>query len=74
MYFQCAPDEDPGAWSDRRIWDELQARVAGLDGFALKEGPITDTAILRFRSFVAEPMRYGRRCWPGNRRDAPATS
>ena len=60
MYFQCDPDEDPGSWSDRRIWDELQARVAGLDGFTLKEGPITDRAILRFRSFVAEPMRYGR--------------
>ena len=60
MYFQCDPDEDPGAWSDGRIWDELQARVTGLDGFTLKEGPITDTAILRFCSFVAEPMRYSR--------------
>ena len=34
--------------------------VAGTDGFALHEGPITDKAVLRFRSFVAEPMRYGR--------------
>jgi len=60
MYFQCDPDEDADAWSDDRIWAELQARVAGLDGFALKEGMITDKAILRFRSFVAEPLRYGR--------------
>ena len=29
MYFQCDPDEDAGAWSDDRIWAELQARVAG---------------------------------------------
>ena len=60
MYFQCDPDEDTNAWSDDRIWAELQARVAGPDGFTLPEGPITDRAILRFRSFVAEPMRYGR--------------
>ena len=60
MYFQCEPEEDINAWSDDRIWTELQARVAGPDGFTLKEGPITDKAILRFRSFVAEPMRHGR--------------
>jgi p-hydroxybenzoate 3-monooxygenase len=60
MYFQCDPDEDTNAWSDDRIWAELQARVAGPDGFTLMQGPITDKAILRFRSFVAEPMRHGR--------------
>jgi len=60
MYFQCDPDEDVDAWSQDRIWAELQARVAGPDGFTLAEGPITDKAVLRFRSFVAEPMRYGR--------------
>jgi p-hydroxybenzoate 3-monooxygenase len=60
MYLQCDPDEDVSAWSDDRIWTELQARVAGPDGFELKTGPITDKAVLRFRSFVAEPMRYGR--------------
>jgi p-hydroxybenzoate 3-monooxygenase len=60
MYFQCDPDEDTEAWSQDRIWAELQARVAGPDGFTLMQGPITEKAILRFRSFVAEPMRYGR--------------
>jgi p-hydroxybenzoate 3-monooxygenase len=60
LYFQCDPDEDVDAWSEDRIWAELQARVAGPDGFALNEGPITDKAVLRFRSFVAEPMRHGR--------------
>ena len=60
MYFQCDPEEDVNAWSDDRIWAELQARVAGPDGFTLKEGPISDKVILRFRSFVAEPMRHGR--------------
>jgi p-hydroxybenzoate 3-monooxygenase len=60
MYFQCDPDEDVAVWSEDRIWAELQARVAGPDGFTLNEGPITDKAVLRFRSFVAEPMRHGR--------------
>ncbi|MFJ3096756.1 4-hydroxybenzoate 3-monooxygenase [Streptomyces hydrogenans] len=59
MYFQCAPDESVDAWSDDRIWETLQARVAGEDGFRLKEGPITEKTVLRFRSFVQEPMRWG---------------
>ncbi|OAR23519.1 4-hydroxybenzoate 3-monooxygenase [Streptomyces sp. ERV7] len=59
MYFQCDPDEDPALWPDDRIWAELQERVRGSDGFTLKEGPVTDRSVLRFRSFVCEPMRYG---------------
>ena len=59
MYFQCDPDEDVDAWSDDRIWTELQSRV-GANGFTLQEGPITEKAVLRFRSFVCEPMHYGR--------------
>src|SRR4029450_8997805 len=42
-----------------RIWSELQARV-GANGHRLKEGPIIEKTVLRFRSFVAEPMRHGR--------------
>ncbi|MFI9006100.1 4-hydroxybenzoate 3-monooxygenase [Actinosynnema sp. NPDC053489] len=60
MYFQCDPGEDPEDWSDDRIWEELQARVAGPDGFTLAEGPITDKSVLRFRSSVVEPLRYNR--------------
>ena len=59
LYFQCSPEEDPDTWSEDRIWDELQSRVEGADGFTLKEGPVTDRTVLRFRSFVCEPMRYG---------------
>lgn len=58
MYFQCDPDEDVDAWSEDRIWAELQARVA-VNGHTLKEGPITEKAVLRFRSFIYEPMRHG---------------
>ncbi len=59
MYFQCDPSEDPDAWSDDRIWSELQTRV-GANGYALKEGPITSRSVLPFRSFVQEPMHHGR--------------
>ncbi|KDN87808.1 4-hydroxybenzoate 3-monooxygenase [Kitasatospora cheerisanensis] len=59
MYFQCAPDEPVDAWPDDRIWATLQARVAGEDGFRLNEGPILEKTVLRFRSFVQEPMRWG---------------
>ena len=58
MYFQCDPDSDTEAWSSDRIWAELQARL-GANGFSLHEGPITEKTVLRFRSFVNEPMRYG---------------
>jgi p-hydroxybenzoate 3-monooxygenase len=60
MYFQCAPDENPDDWSDDRIWEEFQARLAGQDGFALKEGPVIERSVLPFRSFVQTPMRHGR--------------
>jgi 4-hydroxybenzoate 3-monooxygenase len=59
MYFQCDPDTDVDAWSDDRIWSELQARV-NVNGLVLEEGAITSRTVLRFRSFVCEPMRYGR--------------
>ena len=59
MYFQCDPEEDVSAWSDDRIWSELQSRV-GANGFVLKEGPVFEKTVLRFRSFVNEPMQHGR--------------
>ncbi|EME97791.1 4-hydroxybenzoate 3-monooxygenase [Streptomyces mobaraensis NBRC 13819 = DSM 40847] len=66
LYFQCDPDEDPADWPDDRIWAELQARVRGADGFALAEGPVLDRSVLRFRSFVCEPPRYGRMLLAGD--------
>jgi p-hydroxybenzoate 3-monooxygenase len=60
LYLQCAPDEDLDAWSDDRIWAELQTRFSREGGFALQEGRITQKGITPMRSFVAEPMQYGR--------------
>ena len=56
MYLQCDPELDPEAWSEARIWDELQARVGG----GLAEGPVFKRDVLRFRSFVAASLRRGR--------------
>jgi p-hydroxybenzoate 3-monooxygenase len=59
MYFQCDPDEDVNNWSEERIWDAFRARVNG-NGFELKEGPVIDKTVLKFRSFVHAPMRHGK--------------
>ena len=59
LYIQCRPDEDLAGWPDERIWEELQIRV-GLDGWSLAEGPVLEKGVTGMRSYVAEPMRYGR--------------
>ncbi len=59
LYFQCSPEESVDDWPEDRIWSELQARLAGEDGFVLTEGRIFDKSVLPFRSYVCEPMRHG---------------
>jgi p-hydroxybenzoate 3-monooxygenase len=60
MYFQCDPNDKVENWSEDRIWSELQARISGEDGFKLKEGRIFQKSIVPMRSYVCEPMQYGR--------------
>jgi p-hydroxybenzoate 3-monooxygenase len=60
LYLQCAPDEDANKWSDDRIWSELQARLQTDDGWRPNEGEIFQKGVTGMRSFVAEPMRFGR--------------
>ncbi|WP_460773066.1 4-hydroxybenzoate 3-monooxygenase [Microbacterium sp. GXF7504] len=57
MYFQCDPEADPNAYSEAELWEALQSRVPGT---TLKEGPIFQRDVLRFRSFVAHELRRGR--------------
>ncbi len=59
-YLQCAPDEDPDAWSDAQFWDELHVRMADEDHTEIVEGEIFQRDIARLRAFVAVPMQYGR--------------
>jgi p-hydroxybenzoate 3-monooxygenase len=58
-YVQVAADEDLALWPDERIWEELQVRV-GLKGWTLAEGPIVEKGVTGMRSYVVEPMQYGR--------------
>ena len=60
LYLQCAPDENADDWSDDRIWSELIARLSTDDGWRPNEGAILQKGVTGMRSFVAEPMRYGR--------------
>jgi p-hydroxybenzoate 3-monooxygenase len=59
LYLQVDPAEDIAAWPDGRIWQELQTRLAA-PGWSLAEGPIFEKGISAMRSFVVEPMQYGR--------------
>jgi p-hydroxybenzoate 3-monooxygenase len=60
MYFQVDPGDKVGNWPDERIWAEFRRRLATGDGWAPKEGPIFSKVIVGMRSFVVEPMQYGR--------------
>ena len=60
LYLQCAPDEDLAQWPDDRIWDELLLRMTVGDGWAPARGPIIQRGVTGMRSFVVEPMQYGR--------------
>jgi len=59
LYLQCAADERLDDWSDARIWEEIQCRVA-LDGWTLAEGAILEKGITGMRSVVTTPMQHGR--------------
>jgi p-hydroxybenzoate 3-monooxygenase len=58
LYVQCEPDEDIDNWPDARIWEELQARLG--KARVLAEGKILQKGVTPMRSFVVEPMQYGR--------------
>jgi p-hydroxybenzoate 3-monooxygenase len=60
FYLQVAPDEDIAEWPDERIWTELAARLETVPGWSLSTGPVVEKGITAMRSFVAEPMQYGR--------------
>jgi p-hydroxybenzoate 3-monooxygenase len=60
LYFQCDPEDQLKNWPDARIWEELHTRLAGNDGWRLAEGRIFQKGIIAMRSFVVEPLRYGR--------------
>jgi len=60
LYLQCDPEDDVKQWPDARIWEELHARLANREGWKLTEGRIFQKGVIAMRSFVVEPMQYGR--------------
>ena len=59
-YIQCPLDHKAEQWTDDAFWDELRRRLDPSAAEALVTGPSLEKSIAPLRSFVAEPMRFGR--------------
>jgi p-hydroxybenzoate 3-monooxygenase len=60
FYLQVDRYEDVAKWPDERFWEELRARIETVPGWHLQAGPVLEKVVAPMRSFVTEPMRYGR--------------
>lgn len=60
LYLQCRADENIDEWSDDRIWSELHTRLSCADGWSPQEGRVLQKGITGMRSYVIEPMQYGK--------------
>lgn len=59
-YIQCALSDSPGDWSDAAFWEEFKRRIPAETAEKLITGPSIEKSIAPLRSFVTEPMRWGR--------------
>jgi p-hydroxybenzoate 3-monooxygenase len=59
-YVQCPIGDKPESWSDEAFWAELRRRIDPAAAAALVTGPSIEKSVAPLRSFVAEPMRFGR--------------
>ena len=59
-YIQVPLSDRPEQWSDDAFWDELKRRLPEASAQALVTGPSIEKSIAPLRSFVSEPMRWGR--------------
>ena len=59
-YVQVKADENPDDWSDADFWDRLKATIPAEVARGLVTGPSIEKSVAPLRSFVAEPMRWGR--------------
>src|SRR5690348_8772653 len=59
-YVQCSLEDKPEQWSDAAFWDELRRRLDPQAAETLVTGPSIEKSIAPLRSFIAEPMRFGR--------------
>jgi p-hydroxybenzoate 3-monooxygenase len=59
-YIQCTADTEADSISDQQFWDELRRRIPEAAADALVTGPSIEKSITPLRSYVAEPMQWGR--------------
>lgn len=59
-YIQCSLSDSPEKWTDDMFWDELRRRIPASEAEKLITGPSIEKSIAPLRSFVTEPMRWGR--------------
>lgn len=59
-YVQCSLDDKAEAWTDQAFWDELKRRLPAHVASGVTTGPSIEKSIAPLRSFVAEPLRFGR--------------
>lgn len=59
-YIQCSMSDSPDDWTDEAFWAELKRRIPADQAAKLVTGPSIEKSIAPLRSFVCEPMRWGR--------------
>jgi p-hydroxybenzoate 3-monooxygenase len=59
-YIQCSLSDKPEDWTDEAFWQELKRRIPADQAEKLVTGPSIEKSIAPLRSFVTEPMRWGR--------------
>lgn len=59
-YIQCSLSDSPDDWTDDAFWDELKRRIPRAEADKMITGPSIEKSIAPLRSFVTEPMRWGR--------------
>lgn len=59
-YIQCSLSDSPNDWTDEAFWQELKRRIPAEAAETLVTGPSIEKSIAPLRSFVTEPMRWGR--------------
>ena len=59
-YIQCSLSDSPDDWTDDAFWEELKRRIPAAQAEKLVTGPAIEKSIAPLRSFVTEPMRWGR--------------
>jgi p-hydroxybenzoate 3-monooxygenase len=59
-YIQCSLSDKPEDWTDEAFWQELKRRIPAEQAEKLVTGPSIEKSIAPLRSFVTEPMRWGK--------------